>query len=136
MIDDRATFLAKLDRFTGRIAEREAALLDYLAEPRTLDELVRHRFLYPPHAQLSFIDAAERRTIEQHLDRLARGQVEACEHVARHGPQPRGAEALSSCCAPSVPSVVTIAMSRTCVIVGAGPAGLAAAQRLRPPASR
>lgn len=79
VIEDRATFLAKLDRFAGRIAERESALLDYLAEPRTLDELVRHRFLYPPHAQMSFIDAAERRTIEQHLNRLtASGQVEAC----------------------------------------------------------
>ena len=64
MITIAATFLAKLDRFAGRIAEREAALLDYLAEPRTLDELVAHRFLYPPHAQLSFIDAAERRTID------------------------------------------------------------------------
>jgi len=79
VIDDRTTFLAKLDRFAGRIAEREAALLDYLAEPRTLDELVRHRFLYPPHAQLSFIDAAERRTIEQHLARLMNQQrVEQC----------------------------------------------------------
>jgi glyoxylase-like metal-dependent hydrolase (beta-lactamase superfamily II) len=79
VIEDRATFLAKLDRFAGRIAEREAALLDYLAEPRTLDNLVRHRFLYPAHAQLSFIDAAERRTIEQHLNRLAsQGRVEQC----------------------------------------------------------
>jgi hypothetical protein len=79
VIDDRATFLAKLDRFAGRIAEREAALLDHLAEPRTLDELVRHRFLYPPHAQLSFIDAAERRTIEQHLARLlTQERVEQC----------------------------------------------------------
>ena len=76
VIEDRDTFLAKLDRFAGRIAEREAALLAYLSEPRTLDELVAHRFLYPPHAQLSFIDAAERRTIEQHLARLAaRGAV-------------------------------------------------------------
>ena len=79
VIEDRATFLAKLDRFAGRIAERETALLDYLAEPRTLDDLVRHRFLYPAHAQLSFIDAAERRTIEQHLSRLtSQGRVEQC----------------------------------------------------------
>ena len=80
VIEDRATFEAKLDRFAGRIAEREAALLDYLAEPRALDELVRHRFLYPPHAQLSWIDNAERRTTSQHLDRLsAQGAVERCE---------------------------------------------------------
>lgn len=71
VIEERELFLAKLERFAGRIGEREAALLEYLGEARTLDELVRHRFLYPPHAQLSFIDAAERRTIEQHLQRLA-----------------------------------------------------------------
>jgi glyoxylase-like metal-dependent hydrolase (beta-lactamase superfamily II) len=76
IIEERELFLAKLARFAGRIGEREAALLDHLGEPRTLDELVRHRFLYPPHAQLSFIDAAERRTIEQHLQRLsAQGRV-------------------------------------------------------------
>lgn len=79
VIDDRATFLAKLERFAGRIAEREAALLDYLAAPRTLPELVAHRFLYPAHAQMSFVDAAERRTIAQHLDRLvAAGRVVEC----------------------------------------------------------
>jgi hypothetical protein len=42
--------------------------------------MIAHRFLYPPHAQLSFIDAAERRTIRQHLDRfVAQGRVERCD---------------------------------------------------------
>ena len=73
VIEDRATFLAKLARFAARIGEREAALLAFLDAPRTLAELVAHRFLYPPHAQLSWIDAAERRTILQHLERLVGG---------------------------------------------------------------
>lgn len=80
VITERDVFLAKLDRFAGRIAEREHALLDYLTTPRSLDELVAHRFLYPPHAQMSFIDAAERRTIRQHLARLtAQGRVDQCD---------------------------------------------------------
>jgi glyoxylase-like metal-dependent hydrolase (beta-lactamase superfamily II) len=80
VITERAEFLAKLDRFAGRIAERERALLDFLAAPRSLDEMVAHRFLYPPHAQLSYIDAVERRTITQHLDRFAaHGRVERCD---------------------------------------------------------
>jgi glyoxylase-like metal-dependent hydrolase (beta-lactamase superfamily II) len=80
VITERAAFLAKLDRFAARIGERERALLDFLAAPRSLDELVAHRFLYPASAQMSFIDAAERRTIRQHLDRLvAQGRVEQCE---------------------------------------------------------
>lgn len=79
VIDDRETFLAKLDRFAGKIAEREAALLEFLSEPRSLADMVRRRFLYPPDINLSFIDAVERRTIEQHLDRfVVRGQVERC----------------------------------------------------------
>jgi len=79
VIEDRATFLHKLDRFANRIAEREAALLEFLAAPHSLAEMVRHRFLYRPHVDLPFIDAVERRTIEQHLERLIqRGQVERC----------------------------------------------------------
>ena len=79
VIDDRATFLSKLDRFAGKIAEREAALLEFLSEPRSVGEMVRRRFLYPAHLDLPFIDAVERRTIEQHLDRLlTAGQVERC----------------------------------------------------------
>ncbi len=77
VIEERGAFLAKLERFAGRINEREAALLAYLGEPRTLAELVAHRFLYPPHAQWPYVDAAETRTIEQHLARLAAaGRIE------------------------------------------------------------
>jgi len=79
VITDRAAFEARLDRFARRIPEREQALLDFLAEPRSLAELVAHRFLYPPHVQMAFIDAAERRTIVQHLDRLTeQGRIEQC----------------------------------------------------------
>ena len=79
VVEERAAFLEKLDRFVDRIQQREAALLTYLNESRTLDDMVAHRFLYPPHAQLSFVDAAERRTIEQHLARMSRdGRVEMC----------------------------------------------------------
>lgn len=79
VLEERAAFLARLDRFAGRIAEREQAMLEYLGEPRSLDDMVAHRFLYPPHAALNWIDGAERRTIEQHLARLgAAGRVERC----------------------------------------------------------
>lgn len=80
VIEDRTTFLAKLDRFTARIGEREDALLAYLDEPRTLTQLVAHRFLYPPHASWPFVEPAEARTILQHLARLvAADLVEQCD---------------------------------------------------------
>jgi len=79
VIEARDVFLAKLERFSARIAAREAALLEHLGEPRTLAALVAHRFLYPAHAQMAFIDAAEARTITQHLARLvADGRVVEC----------------------------------------------------------
>jgi len=71
VIEDRAQFLDRLDRFAGRIGEREQAMLDYLREPRSLDEMIAHRFLYPEHATFPFIDSVERRTIDQHLARLS-----------------------------------------------------------------
>ena len=44
---DRA--LARLDKFEAVIASREARLLAYLGEaPRTLDQIVKHRFVYRP----------------------------------------------------------------------------------------
>lgn len=70
VLEERATFIERLDRFCDKIASREAALLASLQTPRTLAALVQQRFLYPPQAQLPFIDMVERRTIEQHLARL------------------------------------------------------------------
>jgi glyoxylase-like metal-dependent hydrolase (beta-lactamase superfamily II) len=77
VIEDRATFEDKLRRFHGKIGERERNLLEFLRQPHTLPEMVAHRFIYPPHANLPYIDAAERRSIEQHLQRLVvRGDVQ------------------------------------------------------------
>jgi glyoxylase-like metal-dependent hydrolase (beta-lactamase superfamily II) len=70
VIEHRAGFLERLERFAARITEREQAMLAFLAEPRTLPEMIAHRFVYPAHAKLPFIDAVERRTLEQHLARL------------------------------------------------------------------
>jgi len=79
VIEEREVFRAKLDRFSGKVVERERALIDFLRSPRTLADLIAHRFLYPPHVNLPFVDAVERRTIEQHLRRLlAQGTIERC----------------------------------------------------------
>ncbi len=76
VIEGRDTFLAELDRFAGVIERRERELLEFLAEPRTLDELATHRFLYRPHVQLPFVFVVERRSAELHVAKLRRlGQV-------------------------------------------------------------
>ena len=53
------------------IADRERRLLEYLAEPRTIDEIVAHRFVYRPQDPVSFADPVERRSMSQHISRLA-----------------------------------------------------------------
>ncbi|MBX3614127.1 MAG: MBL fold metallo-hydrolase [Burkholderiaceae bacterium] len=68
---ERAAFLAALAAFTAKIDERSDRLLEMLADgPKTLDELVAIRLIYPPDYEEVWIDDAERRTIEQHLDEL------------------------------------------------------------------
>ena len=77
LLADRDAFLARLDRYVERIADRERRLLDYLAEPRTMDDLVAHRFVYRPHDEGDGIAKAERHSAQLHLDRLQRdGRVE------------------------------------------------------------
>lgn len=76
-ITDRAAFASLLTAFGGRIDERAARLLRMLdAGPRTLADLARERLIYPPHASELWTDAAEARSIEQHLaELLADGRV-------------------------------------------------------------
>ena len=73
VITERATFLPLLKAFAGRLDAREEAIAEHLGRyPSTLVDLVAHRFVYPKHLEGVFFADAERRTIEQHLDSLAR----------------------------------------------------------------
>ncbi len=70
VVEGRAAFLERLERFAGVIATREARLLAYLAEPRTMEEIVAHRFVYRVSDAVGFADDVERRMMGQHLARL------------------------------------------------------------------
>lgn len=80
VIRERARFLELLGAFAARLDENEARLLQMLQpRARTLADLVRERLLYPAHASELWIDCAEARSIQQHLDELvAAGRVQ-CE---------------------------------------------------------
>jgi glyoxylase-like metal-dependent hydrolase (beta-lactamase superfamily II) len=80
VIEGRPAFVERLDAFHSVIDRRHAAMLAFLAEPRSLDEMVRHRFVYRPHVQLVFADSVERRSASLHLERMqARGEVREVE---------------------------------------------------------
>ena len=74
-IIDQATFERRLARYRARIDQREERLLDFLEQPRTLDEIVAHRIVYRPHDEGGGIDSVERRSALLHLDRLQAGSV-------------------------------------------------------------
>jgi len=80
VIEGRAAFLERLDAFHAVIGQRHEAMLAFLSEPRTLEEMVRHRFVYRPHVQHVFADSVERRSATLHLERMrARGEVAEVE---------------------------------------------------------
>jgi glyoxylase-like metal-dependent hydrolase (beta-lactamase superfamily II) len=72
VLDGRAAFLERLERFASVIARREQRLLAFLAEPHGMDEIVAHRFVYRPGDEVPWADAVERRSMGMHLARLLR----------------------------------------------------------------
>ncbi len=77
LLDHRDAFIDRLDRYAARIADRERRLLEYLAAPRTMDDIVAHRFVYRPRDRGTGIPKVERRSAQLHLDRLRRaGRLE------------------------------------------------------------
>ncbi|MFI5397261.1 MAG: MBL fold metallo-hydrolase [Candidatus Binatia bacterium] len=89
VLEGPAAFLERLDRFAGVIRTRERRLLAFLGEPKTLDEIVEHRFIYRKEDMVSFADMVERRSMEQHVEMLRRTgrvrEVEPGRYVASAG---------------------------------------------------
>ena len=78
---ERHQFLQDLAEFAGKIDAREQLLLQRLGEQRlSLEELIAQGLLYDPDTPVIWAQAAERRTIAQHLaELLSAGRVERDE---------------------------------------------------------
>ena len=72
IIEGREAFLDLLDTFHAVIPRRHDAMLDFLVEPHTIDEMVAHRFIYRPHVVAPFVDSVEQRSAEMHVARMLR----------------------------------------------------------------
>ncbi len=71
LFEPREHFLLKLEQYGGVIKSRERRLLEFLAEPRSMDEIVAHRFVYRPGVvDGNMVDNTERRSMARHLERL------------------------------------------------------------------
>lgn len=78
---DRERFLRDLAAFAAKFDERAQRLLEWLKEsPKTLEQMVERRLLYPPGFEATWVADAESRTISQHLaELLAEGRVQVDE---------------------------------------------------------
>lgn len=72
VIEGRERFLEMLDDFHAVIARRHDAMLDFLTEPRSLDDMRAHRFIYRPHVEMAFVESVEFRSAEMHVRRMLR----------------------------------------------------------------
>ena len=80
VIEGQENFVAMLDAFHAVITRRHDAMLDYLAEPHSIDEMVEHRFVYRKHVEMPIVDRVERRTAMLHVERmLDRGEATEVE---------------------------------------------------------
>jgi glyoxylase-like metal-dependent hydrolase (beta-lactamase superfamily II) len=80
VIEGRNRFLQMVDEFTAVIQRRHDAMLEFLTEPRTIDDMVEHRFIYRPHVEMLFVNLVEKRSSEMHVDRMLRqGEVAVVE---------------------------------------------------------
>ncbi len=70
VIEGRETFVELVDSFTAVIARRHEAMLGFLAEPRTIEEMAAHRFIYRPHVESPFVESVERRSAHLHVERM------------------------------------------------------------------
>ena len=70
VIEGRERFLELLDGFRAVIPQRHERMLAFLTEPRTIDDMVAHRFVYRPHVQHVFADSVERRCAAMHVQRM------------------------------------------------------------------
>jgi glyoxylase-like metal-dependent hydrolase (beta-lactamase superfamily II) len=76
VIEGRDEFIRLLDEFHAVIPRRHAAMLEYLAEPHSIDDMADHRFVYRPHVQHVFADNVEHRCAAMHVQRmLVRGEA-------------------------------------------------------------
>ena len=72
VIEGRSAFVELLDGFHTVIGRRHEAMLDFLAEPHTIAEMVEHRFIYRRHVDIPIVTPVERRSAEMHVARMLR----------------------------------------------------------------
>ncbi len=73
VIEGREQFVELVDAFTAVIDRRHDAMLEFLGEPHSIDDMVEHRFIYRPHVEIGVRRrSVERRSADLHVQRMLR----------------------------------------------------------------
>ncbi len=56
--------------FGSVITKRELAMLDFMSEPKSLEECALQRFVYRPAVATKFVHHVETRSAQIHIDRM------------------------------------------------------------------
>ncbi len=72
VIEGREQFVELVDAFTAVIDRRHGAMLEFLGEPHSIDDMVERRFIYRPHVESPFVRSVERRSADLHVQRMLR----------------------------------------------------------------
>jgi glyoxylase-like metal-dependent hydrolase (beta-lactamase superfamily II) len=76
VVEGRQRFVELVDTFTAVIDRRHDAMLEFLGEPHSIDDMVERRFIYRPHVESAFVTSVERRSADLHVQRmLQRGEA-------------------------------------------------------------
>lgn len=76
IIEGRERFVELIDTFHAVIGRRHGQMLAFMTDPRSVAELAKHRFVYRPTVEGSYVDAVEQRTAQLHIARmLDRGEA-------------------------------------------------------------
>lgn len=70
VISGREVFLQMLDDFENVISKRELAMLDFMSEPKSVNDCASHRFVYRPSVDMNFVDHVETRSAQIHIARM------------------------------------------------------------------
>ena len=66
----RGSIPDKMERYLSVIDRREEKLLEYLTEPRSMDEIIAHRIVYGREAASEWFDGGEALLMTKHLERM------------------------------------------------------------------
>jgi hydroxyacylglutathione hydrolase len=80
----KGSICEKMERYLSVIDQRDEKLVEYLSEPRSMEEIIAHRIVYGKNAASEWFDGGEYALMARHLERMiaqGRARMEGDRYV-------------------------------------------------------